>query len=209
MKIPFTTDQFFEIFETYNNAVFPVQFFWILLGLIAIFIIYSIKSAKNSAIGLFLGFLWLWTGIVYHLIFFSKINPGAYLFGGLFLLQGIFFIIETIRGKLSFSMNKETSSLTGVFFIVFGLLIYPVISYFLEGSLDNTISLGLPCPTTIFTFGLLMVSRNNMSRYLLIIPSLWALIGTGAAVNFGVYQDYMMIVVAIIANLFILLKKKF
>lgn len=209
MKIPFTTDQFFEIFETYNNAVFPVQFFWILLGLIAIFIIYSIKSAKNSAIGIFLGFLWLWTGIVYHLIFFSKINPGAYLFGGLFLLQGIFFIIETIRGKLSFSMNKETSSLTGVFFIVFGLLIYPVISYFLEGSLDNTISLGLPCPTTIFTFGLLMVSRNNMSRYLLIIPSLWALIGTGAAVNFGVYQDYMMIVVAIIANLFILLKKKF
>ena len=72
---------------------------------------------------------------------------------------------------------------------------------------ENTIALGLPCPSAILTFGFLMLVSNKFPKYLLIIPTLWAVIGLSAAINFGVYQDFMLIVAAIVAD-FNLLKRK-
>ena len=80
--------------------------------------------------------------------------------------------------------------------------------YLLEDSFVATISLGLPCPTTILTFGFLMITNNKLSKYLLIIPTIWAIIGTGAAINFGVYQDYIMLLSAIIADIYLIKRKK-
>jgi hypothetical protein len=164
---------------------------------------------KNGLIGSLLGFLWIWTGIVYHLVYFTAINNAAYIFGGLFILQGVLFLIDTfLRNNLEFEFKAQSKYYIAYFFIVFGLIIYPVLIYFLENSLQTTITLGLPCPTTIFTFGILMLTTQKFSKYLLIIPSLWALIGTSAAFNFGVYPDYLMIISAIIANFFLIRRKK-
>ena len=207
MKTPFTSEQFFEVFEKYNSAVFPFQILLIALGIISIFLIHSKKVIKNKLIAGLLGLFWLWIGIVYHISFFASINKAAYVFGGLFVLQGIFFYIELFRNKLKFTFHKTSRGYIGYCFILFGLLIYPIISYLLEASFAKTIALGLPCPTTIFTFGFLMLSSNKLSKYLLIIPTLWAIIGTGAAINFGVYQDYVMILAAIIANIYLLRKR--
>lgn len=44
-------------------------------------------------------FYWLWMGIVYHIIFFSSINPVAYVFGVMFILQTILFIKAGIIDK--------------------------------------------------------------------------------------------------------------
>ncbi|MCF8230487.1 MAG: DUF6064 family protein [Bacteroidales bacterium] len=57
----------------------------------------------------------------------------------------------------------------------------------------KVISLGLPCPRTILTFGFLMLALQGFKKYLLIIPSIWTIIGLGAAINFGVLQDFMML----------------
>jgi len=48
---------------------------------------------------------------------------------------------------------------------------------------------GLPCPTTIFTFGILFFTEKNCLVFLLIIPFLWAVIGTFAAIHLGSYED--------------------
>ena len=53
-----------------------------------------------------------------------------------------------------------------------------------------------------------MITNNKLSKYLLIIPTIWAIIGTGAATNFGVYQDYIMLLSAIIANIYLIKRKK-
>ena len=208
MKTPFTTEQFFEVFQNYNTEIYPLQLIIIVLGIAAIFLIHSKKNIGSKIICGFLGFLWLWIGIIYHLSFFTEINKAAFGFGGLFILQGIFFLIELFRDKLHFSFNPTASNYIGYFFILFGLIIYPVISYLSAQSFSETISLGLPCPTTIYTFGFLMLANKKMSKYLLIIPSIWAVIGTGAAVNFGIYQDYFMLLSAIIANVYLLKRKK-
>ena len=45
-----------------------------------------------------------------------------------------------------------------------------------------------PCPTTIFTFAVLIVLRAPLK--LSLIPLLWAAIGTSAAVLLGVKEDF-------------------
>ena len=130
------------------------------------------------------------------------------MFGGFFILEGVLILINTFsKDKLTFDFSPQTKDYLGYFFILFGLIIYPLLSYFIQGSFNKTIALGLPCPSTIFTFGFFIMSSNKFPKYLLIIPSIWAIVGLFAAIQFGVYQDIMMPIAAIIAS-FILIKNK-
>jgi len=208
MKIPFTTEQFFEIIEKYNLAVFPAQLIVILLGILSVILLHSKKESKNKLIGGFLGILWIWIGIAYHFAFFTEINKAAYLFGGLFVLQGLFFLFETFsRKKLEFEFSGKFMDYVAYFFLIFGIVIYPILLFFLENSLETTITLGLPCPSTILTFGFLMLTSTKLSKYLLIIPALWTVVGTSAAINFGVYPDYLMPISALIAIIYLIVRK--
>lgn len=198
MKSPFSVDQFFSVFENYNTQIFPAQILVIVLGFISLGLIHSKITVKGKLIGAYLGVLWLWIGVVYHIVFFTEINKAALLFGGLFILQSILMLVKTFSTngfEISFSSKKL--DIIAYFFILFGLIIYPIISYALEGSLVKIIAIGLPCPSTIFTFGVFILCRKNLPKYLLIIPTLWSLIGLSAAINFGVYQDFMLIISAI------------
>ncbi len=208
MKTPFTTEQFFEVFERYNTSVFPAQFLFIGLGIIAIVFLHRKKKKSDTFITGFLAFLWFWIGFVYHFSFFTRINVAAYGFGILFILQGAFFLREIFRNRLSYTYKSKPGKMVGYFFILFGLLIYPVISYLMEGSWPRTISLGLPCPTTILTFGFLILTGPKFPKYLLIIPNIWAVIGTMAAIQFGVYQDYFLLIAAVFATIYLLKREK-
>ncbi|MCB0468416.1 MAG: hypothetical protein KDC64_09425, partial [Aequorivita sp.] len=108
MKTPFTFDQFFQVFQNYNTEIFPFQFIILAMGVVAVILIHNKKSIGNKLIAGFLGFLWIWIGLVYHLYFFTGINQAAYGFGALFILQGIFFLIELFRNRLQFSFASKT-----------------------------------------------------------------------------------------------------
>jgi hypothetical protein len=208
MKTPFTTQEFFAVFVRYNEAVFPLQILIFILGIAGLMLIHARNPIKRKSIGILLVFLWLWMGSIYHIGFFSSINKAAYVFGGLFILEGLFICYEAyIRNKLAFRFQGHFANYLGYFFILFGLVIYPAISFALEKSLARTIALGLPCPSTILTFGFLMLADRKLPKYLLIIPSLWAVIGLSAAINFGVYQDFMMIVAAVLADVVLVRRK--
>lgn len=207
MDTPFTKLQFFQVFEEYNAAVFPAQAILLVLVLLAVGISVSGRTITR-VIGLFLGLLWIWIGAVYHIAFFSSINPIATAFGALFILEGGLILFATVQGTLSFRRSPSTSQhFLGYLLIFFGLLVYPLISYLTEGSVSRIISVGLPCPSLIVTFGFFLLAAGRVPPILLIIPSLWAVIGTSAAVNFGVYQDFMLIISAALCDI-ILLKRK-
>jgi hypothetical protein len=55
---------------------------------------------------------------------------------------------------------------------------------------------GVPCPTTIFTVGLLMLATPRLWR-LSIIPVIWSVIGGSAAFLLGVSADYALPVAGI------------
>ena len=93
MKPPFTLEQFLTVFRNYNQQVFPMQAMFYLISAFAIYLIIKPNSKSNKIISIILAFLWMWMGFVYHIIFFITINKAAYLFGALFIVQGVLFLI--------------------------------------------------------------------------------------------------------------------
>ena len=124
------------------------------------------------------------------------------------MLEGFLILLNVILDRFHFSFEFQAKDFAGYFFILFGLIIYPLIGQISDGSFMKTISLGLPCPSVIVTFGFLMLTKDHFPKYLLIIPSLWALVGLSAAVNFGVYQDLMILISAISAIVTVGFRKK-
>ena len=208
MNVPFSTEQFLSIFEKYNFFVFPFQFLIFIAGLIVLLLIRSEGSRKNLLINYFMVFLWLWNGIIYHILFFSEINPAAYGFGALFIIQSVLFIHAGILKKnTGYEFSGGVNGFIGYFVMVFGLVVYPLLGYFILDDAGKVISLGLPCPSVIFTFGLFILSTGRFPKYLLIIPSIWAVIGFTAVMNFGIYQDVSLLLSAIIADVLLLRRK--
>jgi Family of unknown function (DUF6064) len=204
-RIPFTTEQFIQIFDKYNRAIYPFQFALILVGISAVFLATSRKPFANKLISCSLGFLWLWMGIVYHLIFFTSISPPAYLFGTLFIVQGLLFLYEgVVRNRLNFRASQNFYSIFATIFIAYSLVIYPLIGYALGRTFLASPTFGTPCPTVIFTFGLLLWTDKRFSLSLLIIPVLWSLVGTSAALSFGIKEDFGLLVAATIGTTMII-----
>lgn len=201
MNTPFTMEQFFGVFADYNTTVWPTQVLIYLLALAALFLAIKPTGYSNRIIAGVLGLFWLWIGGVYHISFFTAINPAAYVFGGLFILQGLLFFWSGIyRQQLSFGPKMNLYGWAGGFFILYGLLIYPVLGYFLGHVYPSSPTFGLPCPTTIFTFGLLLWTNNRVPKYLLVIPVLWSLIGFSAALQWRVLEDVMLLVAGLVAT---------
>ena len=82
--------------------------------------------------------------------------------------------------------------------MAYALFIYPIIGLNLGHVYPAAPSFGVPCPTTIFTFGVLLWAAN-VPRYLLFIPGLWSIIGFSAALTMGIREDIGLFVAAIIA----------
>src|SRR5688572_16810829 len=176
--MPFTSDQFFHVFEKYNQSVFPIQFVLIFAAVAIVALVVSEKPFANRTVSALLGFLWLWTGAVYHLIFFTEINPAAYLFGAAFVFQGLLFIYEGATNRLVFRVERNLEGVIGAMFIVYALVIYPLVGYGLGRTFPAAPTFGAPCPTVIFTLGLLLWGNLKISWWLLIVPILWSLVAT-------------------------------
>jgi ABC-type antimicrobial peptide transport system permease subunit len=208
MNLPFTTKQFFQVIEQYNHLIFPLQYLFTYIVLVLGIWIFMCKRTPNRLVGLITGFLWIWGGVVYQLTYFSTINKAAIGFAILFIIQGGLLIIETlIRSRFELIVTNKTIKMVAMFFFIFGIVIYPMLNYLQIQDWKNIIMVGLPCPTTILTFSIFMLTSQKFPKYLYVIPTIWAIIGTNAAFMFRIYPDIMLIVSAIFAIVFLLKKK--
>jgi hypothetical protein len=209
MNPPFTTEQFFEVMAQYNQAVWPMQLGLNLLAIIAIGLLICWRPYSGRSISAILAILWVWTGIAYHLIYFTTINKAAFAFGGIFLAgAGAFLWAGSIKAKMEFTSTVIIRRVLGIFLVVFSLVIYPLLSVMLGHGYPYMPTFGLPCPTTIFTIGMLCFVATPHPRYVLVAPILWSAVGTQAAFLFGVYQDLALLVSGLIGVLLIFQSKK-
>lgn len=207
MSLPFTVQQFFNVFKSYNLAIWPSQLLAYILAFLAIFLLVKKSPISNKIIFLLLAVLWFWNGITYHLLFFSKINPAATIFGILFVIQGLLFIF--FAGKIKFKFSTKIKSIIGLVFIVFSMLIYPILGKYFGHSYPGMPMFGVaPCPTTIFTLGFLLLTGNRPHWHLAIIPITWSIIGGSAAFKLQVPQDYGLIVAGIVSLVLFITKTK-
>ena len=209
LDLPFTTAEFLDIFKVYNETFFPLQVAFYVFALLCVYLIITDNKSVNLTISISLSFFWFWMGLVYHIIFFSSINPAAYLFGALFVIQGFLFFVSGIWKKnLSFSFRNDIQNYIGIFFLFYALVIYPILGHQLNHIYPRSPTFGLPCPTTIFTFGILLFSNSRIPLFLLIIPLLWSIIGFTAALNLTIYEDTGLLVAGLVSTASIILTNR-
>lgn len=206
--MPFDTAQFFEVFAKYNDAVYPVQFLFYLTGIVCVMLAFKPVAASGKIISSILAILWLWMGVVYNLIFFAPINTAAYAFGGMFIVQaGLFIVSGVIRNELAFRLRYNLTVLTGIVLILYSLIVYPLLGSYFGHTYPHSPTFGLPCPTTIFTLGILLLAEKKFPRLLLLIPVIWSIVGFTAAILLGVFEDTGLPVASVLTVALLALKK--
>lgn len=197
--MPFTVDQFFGVFLEYNQVVYPAQI--VLFGLACFAVYFAAMSSRpydRLAAGI-LAFFWLWMAIAYHLAFFWKINPAALLFAVAFIVQALLLLwLGIVKGSIELRLRNDAAGWIGGAAILYALIVYPILCIASGHPFPEMPTFGLPCPTTIFTIGLLLWARPY-PYLLLIIPWLWALVGTLAAISLQMPADFGLTVSAILA----------
>ncbi len=191
MKLPFNSTDFFNVFGLYNSAVWPLQTFAYVLALFVLFLYLKRHPDAGKATFILLSLLWLINGIGYHLIYFSAINKAAFVFGGLFVVQALLFAWMAYKTPIAPPEIMPARRAAAVAIILYAMVLYSLIGHFSGHVYPNAPVFGVaPCPTVIFTFGVLLLSTDRLRWALSLIPLLWALVGTSAAFVLGVREDF-------------------
>ena len=201
MILPFTTAEFFQVFAAYNQAVWPLQplLMLVAVALLGMALLAPPKAGRGVSLGL--GLLWAWLAVGYHLAFFREVNPAAPLFAALSLFAAAAFAWQGVqRRALRFHPGMDGRRLLGVLVVSFALIGYPLIGALIGHRYPSAPTFGVPCPTTIFTFGILLMARPPVPRVVLVAPLLWALIGSVAAFSLGVTQDLALLAMLLLGG---------
>lgn len=203
MRLPFTAEEFFEVFRRYNEAVWPAQFLLVGLGLAAFALVFIPRRWSGKAVASILALLWAWLAMTYHILFFSRINPLAFAFGAVSLAGAVVFLWQgAIRGRLHFAWRGGFRGALGLLLVAFALVGYPLWSWTAGHRYPAMPTFGLPCPTTIFTLGMLAFAKRPTPRSPFVVPTLWCFVGVQAALLLGVRQDLALIPAAIAGIVF-------
>lgn len=191
MRFPFSVEEFFAVFRAYNEAVWPAQWGLLILGLVALLgpaLRNPVWSRVSYAV---LAVLWAWMAVVYQWTFFSTVNPMAPAFAILFVAGAVGFALRAARTPPPrLAWQPGARSVVGALLILYGLVLYAILGAAFGHRYPDAPAFGLPCPTTIFTIGLLTFAVPAPGPSLLLVPLLWSIVGSTAALSLGVPQDY-------------------
>jgi hypothetical protein len=95
----------------------------------------------------------------------------------------------------------EPGTILGALMVLYALIGYPLLGTAAGHGWPRAPMFGItPCPTAIFTFGMLLWTDRRVPRYLPPIPVLWAVVGFFAALQLTIYEDFGLPVAMVIAG---------
>lgn len=97
----------------------------------------------------------------------------------------------------------------GALMIFFSLAVYPSLGYLIGHVYPYAPTFGIPCPTTIFTLGIFLLTDKKCPLIHLIIPGLRGLIGLSAALNLGFYEDFGLVISGALAISLLVARRNF
>jgi hypothetical protein len=190
MSLPFTQQEFLAVFAAYNQAVWPAQLALHLAAVASVAALALRGRLPSRLISATLALLWAWAGIVYHVGHFAAVNPAANLFAGLFVVGAAVFAWEgVVRSRLHFALSATPRAALGFALVAYALAGYPVLGVLLGHAYPSMPTFGAPCPTTLFTVGMLAFLRPRYPRYVFVFPLAWSLVALQAAFLLGMYED--------------------
>ncbi|WP_290648946.1 DUF6064 family protein [Aquisalimonas sp.] len=191
MQLPFSEREFLEVFGSYNTALWPGALaLWV--ASVAVLVLVLRGQRIDRLVSLLLAVHWAWAAIAYHFAYFAPINPAALLFGVLFLLEALLLGWAGLKGEpIRYGYERTARHMLGIALAVYALS-YPFLAMALVQPYPSTPTFGVPCPTTLFTVGLFLMSTPTLWR-LAAIPLLWTAIGGSAALLLGVVTDFALL----------------
>jgi len=96
----------------------------------------------------------------------------------------------------------------GTILVLFALVVYPLLGYVFRHIYPSSPTFGLPCPTTIFTLGILLWSDTKIPLFILLIPFFWCIIGFTAAIQLGMREDTALLVAGFITAAILFFQKE-
>lgn len=187
MHLPFTEREFFDLFGAYNRALWPiVALFWMVSAAATVQLMRGRRLASDLTA--LVGLQWAWTGIVYHALYFTRINPAAWLFAGVFLAQAVAMFWVSGSSGPSYRLHRTPRHVLAVAFMAYALL-YPFLAVMNGHDVPRVPIFAVPCPLVLFTCGVLLAADRRPTRWLLVVPMAWSLIGGSAAILLGVIPD--------------------
>jgi hypothetical protein len=201
MQLPFTKEQFFDLFAAYNEALWPALIALWIASVGVTLLLLSSRRPPDRWISALLAAHWAWSGLAYHAAFFTRINPAAWTFAMLFLVQAALFVwVGIVQRRLSFVPTRTGWALAAWLFVAYSLL-YPAMNAVQHLTVSRIPTFGVPCPTTIFTAGFLMLAAPR-SWPLAIVPVMWSLGAGSAAFLLDVRADYALPIAGIALAIF-------
>jgi hypothetical protein len=197
MQLPFTETEFFDVLADYNVVLWPIVLTLWIVSLAAM--VLFVRAGNQAARGLcaLLAAHWAWSGVAYHAAFFTRINPAGWLFAALFVTQAWLFVwYGILHNRLRFSTARSTRHVLAALLIAYSFA-YPLLNLALGLEYPRIPLFAVPCPTTIFTAGLLLTAERPPS-ILLIVPALWSVVATSATILFDVRADFMLLPAAVL-----------
>jgi hypothetical protein len=196
VQLLFTEAQFFDVLAAYNTALWPAAAALWLMSLAAVVRLVRHASDAHREVSALLAVHWAWSAVAYHAAFFTRVNPAAWLFAGLFGLQaGLFVWFGIVHDRLRFTIEQSARHLVAALLVGYGLA-YPFINLTLF-EYPRVPTFGVPCPTTILTAGLLLAVKP-VPATLIVVPVLWSFIAGSAAVLFGVTADFVLPIAGVV-----------
>jgi len=181
--VPFGEQQFLDVFREYNDAIYPLQAGMVLLAIGAITAVYR----RRQLVAPIVAALWIWSGVEYHWLHFTRLMPAAWVFGALFVTAGVIFLFD---GHIFTSANVSPArGWFGGALVIYALLLYPIVGSFTGHFYPESPTFGAPCPLAIFTLGLLLMTARPLPLLAAAVPLVWSLFALSAAAGLGMLED--------------------
>lgn len=194
MPLPFAEREFYDLFGAYNRAFWPViAVFWIVSAAMAVRLLRG--QGVSRGLSRLVALQWAWTAIAYQALYFTSINPAAWVFAGAFLAQAVATFASDASYPRSYQLRGTPRHFLAAAFIVYALL-YPLLATIGGHDLPRVPLFAVPCPLALFATGVVLAAEPRPSGWLFVVPIGWSLVGGSAAILLGVVPDLALFVAA-------------
>jgi hypothetical protein len=177
----FTPETYFRLFELYHRDWWPMQLTCIAMGVIILLCLWLKPARGGRVIAILLATGWACAGWAFLHLRFAPIHWVADWYAVAFLVQALLlFVYGVSRRGIEFETENTVRAGMGIFILLGALLIMPATAH-LTGRewLQAELFAMTPDATALATLGLLLLAKERITVWLLVIPVFWCLL-TGA-----------------------------